>query len=411
MPLHACGMADATVCPIPAAPIGRPESRCDAHADVDLPSLLTVVLNTSPGVSNPSTRLLEEVLASFALVPGLLSCRLIIVADGYKLREKAALKKGAATPAISVAYEHFLTRVDSLTRSPHSHLRGAELLALEQRHGCAHAFRRGLSRVTTPFVMAVQHDRPFVRPVDACELLRAFLAPGGEGVHCIALPTALSAGYEDRSVSRGLPRAFFRERTREVAGLRLVPLAAFLDSTHIARCAWFRERVFGPARHAPLPRGAFLEDTMGQAQLRELRDGGSATHEWYGTFVLNNPGLGAVVAHLDCHDRFSGSGSWAKWRWHAAHTPEERWAELEDAPLSPLHCRTHPGGPPRLASPRVPGFGEEEEGGDAGDGDADAEAEGEAAAGGAAAEEPEAGAAAEEPAAGAAARGGESRDS
>lgn len=342
---------DNSIPPTDSSPalLRRPESRCDVHADINLPSLLTVVLNTSPGESNPSTRLIEEVLASFSLVPGLLACRLIIVADGYKLREKAALKKGATTPAIATAYEHFLTRVDALTRNPDSALRGGEMIALEQRHGCAHAFRRGHARVATPFVMAVQHDRPFVRPFDACELLRVFFAPGGEGVHCITLPTALTAGYEERIISRGISRTFFRERTREVAGLHLVPLAAFLDSTHVGRCAWFRERVFGPARHAPLPRGAFLEDTMGQAQLRELREGGHATHDWYGTFVVNAPGQAAVVAHLDCHDRFCGTGTWGKWRWHAAHTTEERWAEIE----GPVR---------RLASPRVPGFGEEEEG-------------------------------------------------
>ena len=243
----------------------RPLSSCDKHSgEVDLRGLMTIVLNTSPGTQNPSTLLLEEVVTSFSLVPGLLSCRLLIVADGYKVRDKAALKKGMATPAIAAAYEHFLSRVEWLTRSPGSALCGAELLVLEQRHGCAHAFRRGLARVTTPYVMAVQHDRPFVKSVDVCEVVHAMCSPDGASVNCIALPTGLLTTYEARSVSRGLPAAFFRERTREVAGLRLVPLAAFLDSTHVGRCAWFRERVFGAARHAPLPRGAFLEDTMGQ---------------------------------------------------------------------------------------------------------------------------------------------------
>lgn len=318
------------------------------HTDITLSSLLTVILNTSPGESNPSTRLIEEVVASFAHVPGLRSCRLIIVADGYKLREKASLKKGAATPAISVAYEHFLTRVDRLTQTPGSDLRGAELLVLEQRHGCAHAFRRGLSRVSTPFVMAVQHDRPFFRPVDLCPLLKVFDSPDGASVQCIALPTRLSIDHASRLVSRGIPASFFRERALTVSGVDLVPLAAFLDSTHIGRCSWFRERVFGPARRARLPRGAFLEDTMGQQQLRELRTLGPSSHEWYGTYIaqLSEP----VIAHLDCHDRFSGLSTWQRWSWLEAHTPDERWAALEDGAASL-----------RLQCERVRGFDDTEE--------------------------------------------------
>ena len=74
------------------------------------------------------------------------------------------------------------------------------------------------------------------------------------------------------------------------------------------------------------------------------------------------------MAHFDCHDRHSGSSAWAKWRWRGAHTPDERWRELEEgADLSSA---------PSPARARIAGFGEDEgwvstgqiEAGGAGDG-------------------------------------------
>lgn len=50
-------------------------------------SLLTVVITTSPGADNPRTFLQDQVVESFGLVDGLLSCRIIIVCDGYKYVE------------------------------------------------------------------------------------------------------------------------------------------------------------------------------------------------------------------------------------------------------------------------------------------------------------------------------------
>ena len=48
--------------------------------------LLTVVLTTSPVSAHPSTAMLEEVIGSFALAPGLRSCATVLVCDGVKLK-------------------------------------------------------------------------------------------------------------------------------------------------------------------------------------------------------------------------------------------------------------------------------------------------------------------------------------
>ncbi len=139
--------------PAPLRAAGAPGDAASAA----LARLLTVVVNTSPCASHPGTRLLEETVASFALAPGLLACRLLLVADGYKLREQTRVKKGAVTPQLAASYARFLARVELLMRRGYGPLAGAELVALQERHGCAHALRRGLARVATPFVLVVQH--------------------------------------------------------------------------------------------------------------------------------------------------------------------------------------------------------------------------------------------------------------
>jgi hypothetical protein len=152
--------ADATAAFVPRAAFVDVDERVDADAAAAaelLAPLLTVVLNTSPCTSHPCTRLLEEVAASFTHVPGLLACRLLLVADGFKLRERTRVKSGAVTAAVADGYARYLARVECLTRTRGSPLHGAELLALQLRHGCCHALRRGLARVTTPYVMVVQH--------------------------------------------------------------------------------------------------------------------------------------------------------------------------------------------------------------------------------------------------------------
>ena len=114
--------------------------------------------------------------------------------------------------------------------------------------------------------------------------------------------------------------------------MRLVVLGAFLDSTHVASVAWYRRRVFGVERRVPLPRGCFLEDTLGQAQLAELRRDGAASHAFYGTWAAHaGDTQGTGVCHLDGHDGRAHRADWHKWRHADMHTGDEEWARREAA--------------------------------------------------------------------------------
>jgi len=136
--------------------------------------------------------------------------------------------------------------------------------------------------------------------------------------------------HEHREASRGLAPGL--RVPREVCGVRLVVLGAFLDSTHVASVAWYRRRVYGTERRVPLPRGCFLEDTLGQAQLAELRRVGAASHAFFGTWTAHaGDTQGTVVCHLDGHDGRSHRADWHKWRHADMHTSDEDWARREAA--------------------------------------------------------------------------------
>jgi hypothetical protein len=144
------------------------------------------------------------------------------------------------------------------------------------------------------------------------------------------LVTSTVIAHAQRLCGRGVSASVFTPRS--VAGVRLLPLAAYLDSTHISPVAWYRCRVFGLARAVALPRGCYLEDTLGQAQLAEVRAGGAEAHARYGTYLAHEGGAQAVVVtHLDGHDSYCGRPDWRKWRHLGAHTSEEEWAAREAA--------------------------------------------------------------------------------
>jgi hypothetical protein len=200
-------------------------------------------------------------------------------------------------------------------------------------------------------VLVVQHDRPLCSAVPLAQLLDAFA--DDDDVCYVCLPTLATVGYPVKLVSRGWAGSLFSARA--IGGVALQPLAATLDSTHLARVRWYDQRVFGERRPAHLPRGAFVEDTFGQAQLAEVRaaaraGGLSAQAEVlrsYGTWVL--AACTPMVSHLDGHDAGACRVTWRKWR-HA-----DEWAGSEELLAQ---AEREAGGclPPPPDSCWVPGF-------------------------------------------------------
>ena len=343
--------------------------------------------------THPSTRVLEEGFASIARFAGAGACAKVIVADGVKMREgedaTCKFRSGIVTRDAERKYRHYLRRVKRLTLTPSSVLHGAHLMVLEQRHGFAHALRRGICRaVRTPFVLVAQHDRSFVRAADLAAVVDAMAAanalaplsrntPGyakKDGasfrLNYVGFPTSTTATHARHVLSKyALEIAPFEAPTTTTTtktSVALLPLLQFYDSMHVASTRWYLSRVFGRERYCTLPKGGFIEDTLGQLMLRAAREAARAAkaeaeaeagaakdseteknhaasrvvdaireaHRPFGAYVSvasvdpDAPGE-PVCGHIDGRDSRLADGSNRKFWFEEKHTSEEAWGELE----------------------------------------------------------------------------------
>ena len=345
--------------------------------------------------------MLEEVFASIAHFAGAGACAKVIVADGVKMREgedaTSKFRAGVVTREAEGKYRHYLRRVERLTRTKTSVLYGARLLILHERHGFAHALRRGICRaVSTPFVLVAQHDRSFVRAADLAAVVDAMAAANAKAplsravgsepsaafrLNYVGFPTSTTvtharhvrskyaleiAPFEapraaaDQDARAGAPETTGRGAA-ERSSVALLPLLQFYDSMHVASTRWYLSRVFGRERYCTLPRGGFIEDTLGQLMLRAAREAARAAreaeadegdgdakernarrvadavreaHRPFGAYVRvasvdpDAPGE-PVCGHIDGRDSRLADGSNRKFWFEEKHTSEEAWGELE----------------------------------------------------------------------------------
>jgi len=299
---------------------------------------VTIVLTTSPCVSLPSTRCIEEVLASIDVFGGLRGARKIIVCDGVKCRDVNKFRSGVVTEEMRIKYEVYLQRLMYLTRHP-GPLFGAELLRLQERHGFGHALKRGMMRVLTPYVLVCQHDRSFRREVpmrDVVKIMDDSFARNPEEIGYIGFPTKSTLNHDVHIDNYKL-----RVERRKIPelNLELVPLVQWYDSMHLARTSYYISKVYGIQRFANLVTGGFLEDTIGQVMLAEIREHGVQAHARFGTFIVEDSLGIPSVGHMDSHDpknAFEGG----KFMFEDQQTSEVSWSERSISEYDSLKIET-----------------------------------------------------------------------
>ena len=110
--------------------------------------LTTVIITTSPVASNPSTQMLEAVVDSFALVPGLTDCPIILVFDGCKISSQSRPKSGVVTEEEGRRYEQFAGNCEELIRC-HPSFCNCTCLRMSERVGFGCAVRGAMRQVVT----------------------------------------------------------------------------------------------------------------------------------------------------------------------------------------------------------------------------------------------------------------------
>lgn len=291
--------------------------------------LLTVLISTSATQSNPSTLLLETTMASFRYAPLLWHCRRIIVCDGYRSGERTAYRRGILDRDAAVAYEEYVDRLTMLAESGVRPVGGSKVLALPDRRGFGHALKAALELVSTPYVMVVQHDRVFSRPLDVAAMLRWI---GREPrIKYLHFPTFVSSKYLREFRQRNLQgtnkwvesiRADVedaaipfcrqaRDKTNDrsaCGGGRALPLFHWYDSTHIVPTSHYKYFVFGrdELNRTRVKFGSFPEDKLGQQARNAVKIGGMSAHAAYGTYVYDlclgddaDDDDDVVIEHLD----------------------------------------------------------------------------------------------------------------
>lgn len=250
---------------------------------------LTMIVTTSPVQSNPCTQMIQSLVESFDLVPGLSGCAKIIVCDGVREGSVCKYRSGQVTTEKRRDYDGYVERLGDLCMSGSGGFANSVVIRLHERCGFGNAVKAALSRVETKYVMIVQHDRSFVASFPLEGVLAAMDAE--PAVKYVGLCTSTTLNYAHKIRSRyQIPL-----QSLDVCGLRLLPLIYWYDSTHIATTDHYKEFVFGPRR---LTKGNFIEADLGQAQLKDITTRGMSAHPEYGTFLLDTDDR-RIVAHMD----------------------------------------------------------------------------------------------------------------
>ena len=276
---------------------------------------LTILIQTSPIPSHPSTALLESLFRSFQKADGLLESRIVILADGVeeiiKNKEDISLdeqqrqqpseveniKHGKASSETAENYGEHLKRLRKAVQDqnppfqPHSG-GSIELCELETRHGSAPAICVAMEEiVTTPLVMVCQHDNFFINETPFRHVVTAMIEEPfglGIGANCIHFLSTATMNYQDKIKRRyNLDLSPVKVKSLQYD---LVPLVFWYGRSHLTYSSYVRDYVL----NRPLAKGSHLEELLGEKQLHDILskrrmsdEDAIKAHRQYGTYVLD----------------------------------------------------------------------------------------------------------------------------
>ncbi|KAL2131500.1 hypothetical protein VTI74DRAFT_4965 [Chaetomium olivicolor] len=330
--------------PLPAA----------AHGHAQDTDLLTLIITTSPTPSAPSTELLSQILLSFREhCPELTRCRVILVLDTYDhISSTARLKKGHVTADGAQKYAEYKENAKRLILEEYvpgernlfvehgeaefgsvayaqqtntvpltlTRTKDGRVLFIEpsQRLGFGLAVRSALRLTATPYVWIQQHDWSLVSPIPLRPLLEIMQQgsrtssldlDGPETVQVpikyVCFPSVRMVEYarSDHVMQFPALRALtylhkqtFSVRSEDGDSIKipLTPLFFWHDKPHVAEREHYLAQVF-PTR-AVIPRGAFIEDTIGHRARTEMKDG--LWKKWACWLYYPNEGKKLCMRHL-----------------------------------------------------------------------------------------------------------------
>lgn len=261
---------------------------------------LTVIVTTSANESNPSTACLETVFSSFSIIPGLNSCVKYVVCDWPVLYEGSESDWTHTCRIGSDRLERYRQYIDNIEQLclNGSFQKGAPwsntfCITLSKQHGFGLAVGAAMDRVSTEFVLIVQHDRCFFRPISLKRVVQA-MALNPHDLKTVGFTVSNWSGHRDPvfiEKSWGI-----QVMPRTVDDLELLPLIKWLGSTLVTRVDYYTSDIL-----PSLKVGDTVEEPFGHEQHMDIVRHGMGAHKKYGYFLLLDPGhpRSYAVAHLD----------------------------------------------------------------------------------------------------------------
>ena len=283
--------------------------------------LLTVIIQTSPLPSHPSTSLIDALFHSFDRVNGLKDCNIILLCDGCEHGEdgpstsKDEQREGQQTHDnykhgstlsmestenyrlyLKQLCEKIINRVQPYCPTNNGSIR---LVELPKRYGSANALKTIFATISssskinnvlvlvtstdatvanlapTPFVMVGQHDNFFVRDVKYLSEMLQYMQRKDNlsWLQCLHFPSTATLNYVEKIRRRYQLdlHPFCREyisRSTSVTG-EFVPLVFWYGRTHIARWEYYTNQIL--TKYTLRPRD-HLEEIWGTRQLKHLTE-------------------------------------------------------------------------------------------------------------------------------------------
>ena len=279
-------------------------------------SLLTVVVTASASPLNPSTAILRELILSLTHLQLPPQTPVLLSHDGPRLGPRAITYNISASyswqqlsrimPALafSPAYLRYLSNVQQLLPAAAACTNlDLRLLVRATNGNLAGNLAFALSHVRTPYMLKVEHDHLFTRPVDALSVVRDMIADPrlkyvrfnrreNFRVRCDNGDYYRNSP-PDREIAKALWGAHEAPRGVRVAN-NYTRTSCFSDMNHLASTAYYRNLILPVMLRADFGYPKIPPETLVQDHCWIARN-----HSTYGTYLFDAINAPPTIAHVD----------------------------------------------------------------------------------------------------------------
>lgn len=256
---------------------------------------LTIIITTSAIQSHPSTQVIDQVIDSFSHFSHSVDItEIIIICDGYTVinngnsdDEKINSKASRISQEIADNYEIYMNKLNELYSAPQY-----RIIRRDKHYGFARNLKYCLDQVTTKYVLVVQHDWQFMKPIDMGKLIKVM--DDNNEINYINFISSSTTNYLSRMFKTGNKWKIdqkIREKNKEKFGIPIVPLMFWYDKPHLCRTDFYKYFVFGGVHYNYKTNNlikvrSFVEDSFGNLILDNIKVRGLQEHTLYGTYLF-----------------------------------------------------------------------------------------------------------------------------